>query len=212
MYEIILAGGLVMIPIVFCSVIVVAIVVERLWSLHSRRLMPANLLLNVWDWYKGGKLNQQKLTELRAGSPLGEVFAVGLANRVHGRDVMKDVMEEAGSKVMHDLERFMAPLATIAAITPLLGLLGTVLGMIDVFNEIMLRGTGNAGELAGGISQALITTAAGLTVAIPSLVFHRYFERRIESMSVAMEQQSARLVDAIFSSKDVNSLPEGVGQ
>ena len=202
MYEIVIAGGWVMLPILVCSVLVVAIVVERLWSLNSRRLMPANLLLNVWDQYKNGRLNQQALTELRSGSPLGEVFAAGLSNRMHGRDVMKDAMEEAGSKVIHELERFMAPLATIAAIAPLLGLLGTVLGMIEVFNEIMLRGTGNAGELAGGISKALITTAAGLTVAIPSMVFHRYFDRRIEGMAVTMEQQSARLVDAIFATRE----------
>ncbi|MCL4145881.1 UNVERIFIED_CONTAM: hypothetical protein GTU68_001644 [Idotea baltica] len=116
---------------------------------------------------------------------------------------MKDAMEEAGSKVTHEMERFLSALGTIAAVTPLLGLLGTVLGMISVFAEIMISGTGNAGVLAGGISQALITTAAGLTIAIPAMIFHRHFERLIDGIVVDLEHQSARLVDAIYSGKSL---------
>jgi biopolymer transport protein ExbB len=123
----------------------------------------------------------------------------------HGRAVMKDAMEEAGNKVTHDLERFLSVLGTIATVSPLLGLLGTVLGMIEVFSEIMISGTGNAGVLAGGISKALITTAAGLSVAIPAMVFHRHFERKIDGIVVEMEQQSTRLVGAIFSDKDLQT-------
>ena len=144
----------------------------------------------------------------RQDSPLGEVFAAGFVNQVHGREVMKDAMEEAGSKVAHDMERFLAALGTIAAVTPLLGLLGTVVGMISVFNQIMISGTGDANLLAGGISTALNTTAAGLAVAIPSMMFHRYFERQIDGMVVDMEHQCSRLVDAIYSGKALNETVE----
>ena len=112
-------------------------------------------------------------------------------------EVMKDSIEEAANQVIHELERYLAPLGTIAAVAPLLGLLGTVIGMIKVFSAIMLHGSGNASVLAGGISEALITTAAGLTVAIPALILHRYFERRIDSLVVVMEDQAIKLVDAL---------------
>jgi biopolymer transport protein ExbB len=120
-------------------------------------------------------------------------------NSAYGRDVMKDSIQEAAGQVIHSLERFLAVLGTIANIAPLLGLLGTVLGMIQVFADIMLLGTGNASQLAGGISQALVTTAAGLTVAIPAMVSHRYFERRVDSLVVQLEAQSTKLVDAMHS-------------
>src|SRR5690606_41852051 len=127
------------------------------------------------------QLNREKIVELRRSSPLGQVLAAGLANAHHGREVMKDSIEEAANQVLHERERQLTPLGTIAALAPLLGLLGTVIGMIKVFSAIMLHGSGNASVLAGGISEALITTAAGLTVAIPALILHRYFERRIDS-------------------------------
>lgn len=201
MYEIVVAGGWLMVPILLCSLVSLAIIIERFWSLGRNKILPPGLLRYVWDLYKSNKLSMDRIIELRQDSPLGEVFSAGLVNQAHGRDVMKDAMEEAGSKVAHEMERFLAALGTIAAITPLLGLLGTVLGMIEVFTEIMASGTGDTGRLAGGISTALITTASGLTIAIPSMVFHRYFERQIDGMVVDMEHQCSRLVDAIFSGK-----------
>ena len=201
MYEIVVAGGWLMVPILLCSLVSVAIIIERFWSLGRNKILSPGLLRYVWDLYKSNKLSMDRIIELRQDSPLGEVFSAGLVNQAHGRDVMKDAMEEAGSKVAHEMERFLAALGTIAAITPLLGLLGTVLGMIEVFTEIMASGTGDTGRLAGGISTALITTASGLTIAIPSMVFHRYFERQIDGMVVDMEHQCSRLVDAIYSGK-----------
>lgn len=204
MYEIVVAGGWLMIPILLCSVVAIAIVFERSWTLSDSRIAPPSLLSYVWESHRAKKLNVDRIIELRNDSPLGEIFAAGLANLKHGRAVMKDAMEEAGNKVTHDMERFLSVLGTIATVSPLLGLLGTVLGMIEVFSEIMVSGTGNAGVLAGGISKALITTAAGLSVAIPSMVFHRHFERKIDGIVVEMEQQSTRLVDALFSDKSIN--------
>lgn len=199
-----------MVPILLCSLVSVAIIIERFWSLSRNKILPPGLLRYVWDLYKSNQLTMDRIIELRQDSPLGEVFSVGLVNQAHGRDVMKDAMEEAGSKVAHEMERFLAALGTIAAITPLLGLLGTVLGMIEVFTEIMVSGTGDTGRLAGGISTALITTASGLTIAIPSMVFHRYFERHIDGMVVDMEHQCSRLVDAIFSGKVLSESVEEV--
>ncbi len=192
-----------MIPILLCSLLTVAIVVERMWTLIPAKIIPEDLLANVWQSYKSGDMTLERIIALRAHSPMGEVLSAGLANRAHGREVMKDAMEEAGAKVAHEMERFLSALGTIAAVTPLLGLLGTVIGMIKVFAEIMISGTGNAGVLAGGISQALITTAAGLTIAIPAMIFHRHFERLIEGIVVELEHQSGRLVDAIYSGKSL---------
>ena len=192
-----------MIPILLCSLLMMAIVVERIWTLTPTKIIPDGLLMRVWKDYKSGEMTLDAIIKLRSDSPLGEVLSAGLANRVHGRDVMKDAMEEAGSKVTHEMERFLSALGTIAAVTPLLGLLGTVLGMIRVFAEIMAHGTGNAGVLAGGISQALITTAAGLTIAIPAMIFNRHFERLIDGIVVELEHQSSRLVDAIYSGKSL---------
>ncbi|MCH8265676.1 MAG: MotA/TolQ/ExbB proton channel family protein, partial [Proteobacteria bacterium] len=126
-----------------------------------------------------------------------------LLNSKYGRVGMIDSIEQTAAQVIHDMERYLSALGTIAAITPLLGLLGTVVGMIRVFNEIMLQGTGNANALAGGISEALISTAAGLTVAIPTFMFHRYFTRKVDSLVLNLEQESIKLVDALHSDRKV---------
>nr|WP_255775348.1 MotA/TolQ/ExbB proton channel family protein [Microbulbifer sediminum] len=194
-----------MLPILLCSVAVIAIFIERLWTLNPRRIAPRGLLGEVWGWLKNNQIDGEKLKALRDSSPLGRIFAAGLSNSRHGRDVMKDSIEEAASQVVHDLERFLGALGTIAAVAPLIGLLGTVVGMIQVFTAIMLEGTGNAGVLAGGISQALITTAAGLTVAIPALIAHRYFQRRVDTIVVTMEQEAVKLVDALHSDRRVET-------
>jgi len=186
-----------MLPIVFSSIIVLAICAERLFTLNAKKISPPHLLATVWKQLKAGELDATRLRTLRQSSPLGRILAAGLSNAGHGRDVMKESIQEAASHVVHDLERYLNTLGTIAAVTPLLGLLGTVMGMIKVFAEIMAQGTGNASVLAGGISEALITTAAGLSVAIPALVMHRYFVGRIDGIVVGLEQETIKLVDAM---------------
>lgn len=204
MIEIVLAGGWLMLPIIICSIAVIAISVERFWTLNPQKIAPSNQLGEVWSLIQSNDMNADRLKQLRRSSPLGRILAAGLSNSRHGRDVMKDSVEEAANQVIHEMERFFSVLGTIAAIAPLIGLLGTVFGMITVFNEIMLQGTGNAGVLAGGISQALITTAAGLCVAIPALISHRYFQRRMDGLVVFMEQESVKLVDALHGERRVD--------
>lgn len=204
MLEIILAGGWLMLPIIVCSIAVIAISIERYWTLNPQKIAPKHLLAQVWGWIKNNQLDANKLKELKESSELGQILAAGLSNSRHGRDVMKDSIEEAASKVVHELERYLNPLGTIASVAPLLGLLGTVLGMIKVFAAIMMEGSGNASVLAGGISEALITTAAGLTVAIPAMVMHRYFSRKVDELIVTMEQEAIKLVDALHSERRVD--------
>ncbi|MCH1610826.1 MAG: MotA/TolQ/ExbB proton channel family protein [Luminiphilus sp.] len=201
MYQVLSAGGWVMPFIVLCSIIALAICIERQFALNRKKIAPPHLLATVWQQLRGEGLDAQRLKNLRQGSPLGAILAAGLANRHQGRDVMRESIQEAASHVIHQLERYLNTLGTVAAVTPLMGLLGTVLGMISVFTEITTYGTGNAGALAGGISEALITTAAGLAVAIPSLVMHRHYTSRIESIVVDLEREAIKLVDAIHSNQ-----------
>lgn len=203
MVEIVRAGGWLMLPIILCSIVAIAIIIERFWTLSASRITPKYVLAQVWTWLKNNQLDSSKLRELRLSSPLGQILAAGLLNSKYGREAMIESIEQAAALVVHDLERYLNSLGTIAAITPLLGLLGTVVGMIQVFSEIMLQGTGNANALAGGISQALITTAAGLTVAIPTYMFHRYFTRKVDSLVLNLEQESIKLVDALHSDRKV---------
>jgi len=193
-----------MLPIILCSIAAAGIIAERLWTLRPSRITPPNLLGQVWKWIKEKKLNNQRLKELRANSPLGQILAAGLANSKHGREIMKECIQEAAARVIHDLERYLNALGTIAGIAPLLGLLGTVLGMIEIFSSFMGSGMANAALLAGGISTALITTAAGLMVAIPALFFHRYLQRRIDELVVGMEQEAIRLVEVVQGDRDVD--------
>ena len=201
MFDLLAAGGWVMPVIVLCSVIALGIFIERSVALNPDRIAPPHLLANVWKQLKAGELDAQRLKALRHGSPLGAILAAGLANRSQGREVMKESIQEAAGHVVHDLERYLNTLGTVAAVAPLLGLLGTVVGMIRVFTEITVQGTGNANALAGGISEALITTAAGLVVAIPALVMHRYFTGKIDTIVVGLEQVSIKLVDALHTGK-----------
>lgn len=199
MYELLAAGGWVMPLIVLCSVLALGISIERYIALNPRKIAPPHLLATVWKQLKAGELDAQRLKALRQGSPLGKILAAGLANRSQGRDVMKESIQEAASHVVHDLGRYLNTLGTVAAVSPLLGLLGTVLGMIRVFTEITTQGTGNANALAGGISEALITTATGLAVAIPALVMHRFYTGKIDTIVVGLEQETIKLVDALHS-------------
>lgn len=174
-----------------------AIISERFWTLQRKRVTPKNLVVQVWQWAKGGELDDARVRAIRIGSPLGRVLAAGLINRHSNREIMKESIEDVGRHVVHELERYLNTLGTIASITPLLGLLGTVIGMIKVFAVITTRGVGDPGVLAGGISEALITTAAGLCVAIPSLMFHRYFRGRVDELVVTMEQEALKLVEVL---------------
>jgi biopolymer transport protein ExbB len=201
-FEIIKSGGWMMFPIILSSIIAMAIVGERFWSLQKKKILPPELLPQVRKLYIENKMDEPTLRRLKTSSPLGYVLAAGLANSNHGRRIMKDCMEEAGRKVAHDLERFLNALGTIAAVGPLLGLLGTVFGMIEIFSSMMKHGAGDPSSLAGGISVALITTAAGLTVAIPSLIFHRYFERLVDEFVVSMEEEALKLIDVLHGDRE----------
>lgn len=197
MLELIKAGGWLMWPIILCSIISLAIIAERFWSLRKKRIAPRNLVAQVYQWEKVGHLDSKRIDALRKSSPLGRILAAGLMNRKHSKDVMKESIEEVGRHVAHELDKFLNTLGIIASISPLLGLLGTVLGMIKVFAVITTQGVGDPSILADGISTALITTAAGLSVAIPSLMFHRFFRGRVNELVIMMEQEALKLVEVI---------------
>jgi biopolymer transport protein ExbB len=198
MLEIVQAGGWLMLPIIVGSVVAVAIVLERLWTLQARRVVPPNVTAQVWEWVQQGQLDPQHVQQLSQSSPLGQVLATGLNYRHAPREVLKEAIEDSGRHVVHDLERYLNTLGTIAAISPLLGLLGTVSGMIRAFTAITTQGVGDPTVLAGGISEALITTAAGLAVAIPALIAHRYLRGRIDALVVQIEKESIRFVEALL--------------
>jgi len=200
-FELVRAGGWLMIPIVICSIIAAAICAERFWTLRTQQIAPKNLLAQVWSWIRNNEMDAKRLRELRSHSPLGQILAAGIGSHRRGREVMKESIEEVANHVVHELERYLNTLGTVAAISPLLGLLGTVIGMIKVFSSIQLEGTGNAAVLAGGISEALITTAAGLTVAIPSLFFYRFFQRKVDELVINMEQEALKLVEVLNTDK-----------
>jgi biopolymer transport protein ExbB len=191
------AGGWLMVPILFCSVLALAIIGERFWTLRRHNVIPPGVGEQVEEWAMRHELDKRHIEQLRTSSALGRVLAAALANRHRPRELIKEAVEDTGRHVAHQLERFLNTLGTIAGISPLLGLLGTVIGMIKVFSAIITYGVGNANELAGGISQALITTAAGLTVAIPSFFFYRYFKGRVNEYIVTMEEQAISLIEAI---------------
>jgi biopolymer transport protein ExbB len=203
-FEIIKSGGWMMLPIILCSIGAMAIIGERFWSLQKKKILPPDLVAQVWRLYRDQKMTPLALKQLKGNSPLGCILAAGLVNSHHGRKFMKETIEETGRKVVHDLERYLNALGTIAAVSPLLGLLGTVFGMIDIFASLLEHGSGDPSFLAGGISVALITTAAGLTVAIPSLVFHRYFERLVDEYVVAMEDEALNLIDILHGDREVS--------
>ncbi len=184
-------------PILVCSVGALAIIVERLWTLQQKNVVPLELTEKVWRWVRNNQLDERHIKALRDSSPLGQILAAGLAYRARARVVIKEAVEDTGRHVVHELERYINSLGTIAMISPLLGLLGTVIGMVKVFAAITTHGVGNPSVLAGGISEALITTAAGLTVAIPALIGYRYLRGRIDELVVQMEKEALKLIEAI---------------
>ncbi len=184
-------------PIILCSVIALAIIGERLWTLQRKYVAPATLVEQIQQWLKRKELDQARIQLLAETSPLGRILASGLANRDQSREIVKEVIEDTGRHVATELERYLTTLGTVAAITPFLGLLGTVLGMIEMFSGISTRGVGDPTIVAGGIGQALITTAAGIGVAIPSVIAYRYFRGQVSNLLIEMEQEAIKLVEIL---------------
>ena len=197
MFEIVKAGGIVMVPLILCSILAAAITLERLWTLRSQRVVPEELVDKVWRWVENRTLSDKQILALQQHSPLGRVLAAGLSNRHRDRSLMIEAIEDVGRHVAHELERYLNALGTIAAISPLLGLLGTVTGMMRTFQAITVAGVGNPSAMASGIAEALITTAAGLMIAIPALVAYRYLRGRVDGHVIEMEKESLKLVQAI---------------
>lgn len=199
MLELLIAGGWVMWPILLCSALALAIIIERFWSLRRSKVLPLDLGDEVRQWAASGRLDPKHIETLRGNSPLGAILAAAIEVRHRPREQMKERVEDVGRHQMHGMERFLNTLGTIAGITPLLGLLGTVFGMIEMFLGILTHGVGDANQLAGGIGTALVSTAAGLCVAIPAFMFYRYFRGRIAEFVVDMEQQVIALIDTLES-------------
>jgi biopolymer transport protein ExbB len=195
--EILMAGGWAMLPILICSAVALAIILERFWSLRRSAVIPPGLGDEVREWARTRKIDPEHLQVLSTNSPLGELLAAALSVRNRPREIIKERVEDTGRHVVHRLERFLNTLGTIALIGPLLGLLGTVFGLIKMFFAVMMSGVGDPMKMAGGIGEALVCTAAGLCVAIPAYVFHRYFRGRVADLVVEMERQVFLLTDEL---------------
>ena len=196
MFSILQAAGWPIWFLLVASIISVALIIERGVALRRQKIVPAGLLQGVVAEFRQGGINDQALARLNAHSPLGRVFAAGLRNVRSSREVMKESIEEAGRGVAHDLERFLTTLGTIATVSPLLGLFGTVVGMIEIFGSATAAGN-NPQVLAHGISVALYNTAFGLIIAIPSMIFYRHFRALVDGFLVEMEQEAVKLVETL---------------
>ena len=174
------AGGWLMIPLVLSSLVAIAVILALFMTLKKSKILPDGLANKAQKLARSGKMTEAHIQQIRDGSLLGRVLATGLDSLGQPRHVIKENIEESGRHVIHSMDKYMTTLGTIAAIAPLLGLLGTVVGMIVVFNKMLQQaGVANPADLAGGISQALVTTAFGITIAVPALIFHRYFVERL---------------------------------
>jgi biopolymer transport protein ExbB len=194
--EIIAAAGWPIWPIIFASFLALGIIGERLWSLRAELVSPSSLLPEVVQEYRQKGVTPELVQRLARGSLLGKIFAAGLKNVSSSREVMKEAIEEAGRAAAHELDRFLTSLGTIATISPLLGLLGTVIGMVEIFGALQPQGSDPA-QLAHGISVALYNTAMGLIVAIPSMILYRYFRAKVEALVLDMEMQAVKLVEIV---------------
>jgi biopolymer transport protein ExbB len=201
LFAIIQAAGWPIWPLLLTSIIAVALIIERSISLRESKIVPRNLLADVTTVYARQGLNADVLDKLAKDSPLGEVLAAGLRNEKSPRHVMKEAIEEAGRSTAHNLERFLTTLGTIATAAPLLGLFGTVVGMIEIFGSQAPGGT-NPQQLAHGISIALYNTAAGIAISIPSLIFYRHFKNKVDGFVVAMEQAASKLIDIVHGERE----------
>jgi len=196
MFELFRAGGPLMWIILLCSLVALTIIFERLLTLRTRQVAPSSLREQILELASSGRVTADKIDKVREHSPLGQVYAAGLENLHRGEDAMRESLEETGKVVVHRLGRYLNTLGTIASITPLIGLLGTVIGMIKVFTAITASGVGDPTVLSGGISEALITTAAGLSVGIPCLMFYRHFRGKIAELAVALEEEALALLES----------------
>jgi biopolymer transport protein ExbB len=199
--EILMAGGWAMLPILAASAVALAIILERYWTLRRNAVLPAGLGADVREWARSSQLDAAHIDVLRSNSPLGELLAAALEVRDRPRDIIKERLEDSGRYVIHQLERYLNTLGTIALIAPLLGLLGTVIGLIDMFLVVSNGNLGDPGKMAGGIGQALICTATGLCVAIPAYAFHRLLRGRVHGFVIEMEQQASALLDELDAQK-----------
>jgi len=197
MYDFVVKGGVLMIPIALCSIIALAIFLERLWSLRRSRVIPRDFLIEIEDLIRREKIPEAVTRCRKDNSSMANIIVAGIRNFGKRREIVKESIEEIGRREAATLERYINVVGTIAAISPLLGLLGTVFGMIKAFNVISIQGVGNPSSLAGGISEALITTAAGLVVAIPTFVLYRYLANKADALIVEMEEHSIRMVDLL---------------
>jgi biopolymer transport protein ExbB len=197
MLELLASGGVVMVPLMILAVVATAIALERFWTLRRSEVIPHGIVDEIENWSRGKDLEGTEIQRLRKDSPLGELLAAALLVRHKPRHVIKERIEDVGRHISHDLNRFLPTLGTIAAVSPLLGLLGTVFGMIQMFLTILTTGVGDANQLAGGIGQALISTAAGLCVAIPALMLHRFFRGKVSGYVVEMEKVAMHLLDVL---------------
>lgn len=197
MLEIIKAGGWAMSPIVLASIVFVMIALERFWSLRRKSVMPDGLTDEVCALVRARKLDRQHIETLRENSPLGELLAAAVVVRNRPREIIRERVEDTGRHVVHRMERYLSTLGTIALVSPLLGLLGTVIGLIRMFLSVMAGGVGDPQRMAGGIGEALICTAAGLIVAIPAYALHRYFRSRVAGLVVDMEYEAGKLLDEL---------------
>jgi len=195
-FSIIQAAGWPIWPLLLASIIAVALIIERLVALRRTKVTPAGLLQRVVAEYRQGGASEAMIAGLEAQSPLGRVLAAGLRNVGSSREIMKESIEETGRAVSHELERYLTTLGTIASISPLMGLFGTVVGMIEIFGSQAPSGT-NPMQLAHGISVALYNTGFGLIIAIPGMIFWRHFRALVDSFVIEMEQQAVRLVELL---------------
>jgi len=205
--DILMAGGWAMLPILVCSLVALAIVLERCWTLRRKAVLPPGLGEEVRQWARAGQLDPNHLEALSNGSPLGELLAAALAVRSQSRELIKERIEDTGRHIVHEMERYLSTLGTIALIGPLLGLFGTVIGLIRMFMQVMAGGIGDPAKMAGGIGEALICTASGLTVAIPAYVLHRWFRSRVAGYCVQMEKQATALLDELTLSPPLATRP-----
>jgi len=196
-WELVKAGGWPMLPLLLLGVVALAIVLERLWTLRRNEVLPPGLGEEVRNWAARGKLDPAHIESLRRSSPLGALLAAALDVRGRTRDLVRERIEDTGRHIVHRMERFLSALGTIASAGPLLGLLGTVVGMIQMFLGILDHGIGDVNQLAGGIGKALVCTATGMIIAVPALIFHRYFKSRIAGYVIEMEQEATLLLDAL---------------
>jgi biopolymer transport protein ExbB len=209
--EILMAGGWALAPILVCSAMALAIILERFWTLRRKAVIPPELGEQVRAWARTRKLDPSHIDTLSKNSPLGELLAAALNVRNRPREIIKERIEDTGRHVVHRLERFLNTLGTIALISPLLGLLGTVIGLIRMFLAVMVHGIGDAQQMAGGIGEALVCTALGLVVAVPAYVFHRFFRSKVAGLVVGMEKEATSLLDELAAQSAAESAAAPAG-